>query len=215
MSKNVFQNRFFSTGSVFILLAAYFCSWWYDDVFLASLIIVMFLLSVVQDVKGYIAWQLTDAGMTSSPGQHSKTYLNRFLFWRFYLAALIVLLTPWLYSKIFVSTVLICMLVQLLIQDIKNYFAKELAAYSQADSSQVNTAVTTAKFLTWNSLPFLPCTFFISWVSEDVFVTTAFLVFFISMVVQDFKGYVARQLAQHTVSEDKNEAEKRPAVAGP
>lgn len=206
LSKNVFQNRFFSTGSVFILLAAYFCSWWYDDLFLTSLIIVMFLLSVVQDVKGYIVWQLTEAGMTSSSGQHSQTYLNRFLSWRFYLAALIVLLTPWLYSKIFVSAVLMSILMLLLVQDIKNYFAKVLAANNQTDSLPLNTAVLTAKFLTWNSLPFLPIMLFATWVYDDVLATTAFLVFFILMVVQDFKGYVARQLAQDTVSEDKNEA---------
>lgn len=206
LSKNVFHNRFFSSSSVLILLAAYFCSWSYDDVFLTSLIIVMLLLSVVQDVKGYIVWQLTTAGMLNSPHQDNKSYLNRFLSWRFYLVVLLVLLTPWLYNNVFVSTALLSILMLLLVQDIKRYFAKELAASNQTDSIQPNTAVLSAKFFTWNSLLSLPMMLFASWVYDDVLIITALLILLISLIIQNLKGYVAQQLAQHTASDDKNEA---------
>lgn len=202
MAKNVFQNRLFSSSSVLILLAAYFCSWWYDDVFLTSLIIVMLLLSVVQDIKGYIAWQLTTAGMLNSPHQDNKSYLNRFLSWRFYLAALLLLLTPWLYNNVFVSAVLMSILMLLLVQDIKRYFAKELAASNQTDSIQPNIAVLSAKFFTWNSLLLLPMPLFASWVYDDVLIITALFILLISLIIQNLKGYIALQLAEcHAVSD--------------
>ena len=205
MNKKVFQNRLFSTGSVFILLAAYFCSWWYDDVFLTSLIIVQLLLSLVQDIKGYIAWQLTAAGMTRSPGQHNQTYLNRFLSWRFYLVMLLVLLTPWLYNNVFVSTALLSILMLLLVQDIKRYFAKELATSNQTAGIQPNAAALSAKFFTWNSLFLLPVLLFASWVYDDVLIITVLSIMFISLIVQNLKGYIGQKLAQHSVSDEKIE----------
>lgn len=60
MTKNIYQNKFFSWSSIIAFAIVLLNTWVFKDILLSTISIIFLIIAVVQDIKGYVVKQLAE-----------------------------------------------------------------------------------------------------------------------------------------------------------